>query len=114
MIRLACALFGRKVRPSYCFLSMYGPDGICPPHTDRPQSQFAIDVCVRSDGEWPIYINGSVYVSRPGEALAYSGVRQRHYRMPMARDGTCSYMDLVLFFFVPAERRGYSPAGGAR
>lgn len=97
------ALFGQPVKPSYCFLSMYGPDGVCPAHTDRPQCQFTVDLLVHADGKWPIYIEDKAYVAEPGDAVCYSGTGQRHYRKPMREDSDVTRMDLVFFHFVPTN-----------
>lgn len=54
----ASKLFGEKVKPSYCFLSMYEDDGICPLHIDRPQCRYTIDYLIRTTQKkpWPIHI----------------------------------------------------------
>lgn len=105
-VRFASEHFGRDLMPSYSFLSMYGPEGVCPIHTDRPQCQYTIDLCLRSDGEWPIYVDDEEFISKPGEALAYSGTGQVHYRKPMRENGTCKFMDLAFFHFVPTDWQG--------
>lgn len=55
---LASDIFGEPVKPSYCFLSMYKDNGICPLHVDRPQCRYTIDYLIRQDQEdaWPIHI----------------------------------------------------------
>jgi hypothetical protein len=112
-IALASETFGRPLKPSYCFLSIYGADGICPLHQDRPQCQFTIDLQVNADGEWPIYVRPTEgedpksYTLKPGEALCYSGTGQPHFRKAMKEDGAgCTYMDLAFFHFVPVEWQG--------
>jgi hypothetical protein len=112
LIKTAYEVFDRPLKPSYVFLSMYGPDGICPLHTDRPQCQFTIDLQVESDGQWPIFVDGEPYLLRDGEALAYSGTGQPHYRKRMS-DGismpnvkTPTFMNLAFFHFVPTNWMG--------
>lgn len=112
-VAMASDLFGQEVKPSYCFLSMYGPEGICPLHQDRPQCQFTIDLEIDADGEWPIYIRASEgedpkpYVLKPGEALCYSGTGQPHFRKAMKEDGkNCTFMNLAFFHFVPSTWQG--------
>lgn len=112
LIQRASELFCREVKPSYVFLSMYGPDGVCPLHTDRPQCQFTIDLQIESDGRWPIYIDGDPHILSDGEAIAYSGTGQPHFRAPMnsAKDreslGPCTFMNLAFFHFVPTNWMG--------
>lgn len=50
--------FGVRVKPSYCFLSMYKESGICPLHIDRPQCRYTIDYLIQitQDQPWPILI----------------------------------------------------------
>lgn len=106
-LNFASETFGRPVKPSYAFLSMYGPQGVCPLHQDRPQCQFTIDLQVNADGSWPIYIEDVPYILKPGEALCYSGTGQKHFRKPMKEDAKdCTYMDLAFFHFVPSEWQG--------
>jgi hypothetical protein len=126
-IRLACETFGTKVQPSYVFLSMYGPDGVCPPHTDRPQCLYTIDLAVNQDGTWPIYIGENQgttledckpFILQEGEAIAYSGVNNRHYRKSMNVDSEkilpgkektvvrATYTDLVFFHFADIRWQG--------
>ena len=103
---LANETFKQELKPSYCFLSMYGPEGICPPHTDRPQCQFTIDLLVSGGEEWPIYVEDKPYVLRPGEALCYSGTGQKHYRKPMKEDSKATFANLAFFHWVPEEWMG--------
>ena len=108
----ASEIFGERVKPSYVFLSLYGPDGICPPHTDRPQCKYTIDLLVAQDGSpWPIQIHKTqdpdserdTILLKPGEAVCYSGTGQRHYRDRMSETGPVvpSYANLAFFHFVP-------------
>ena len=106
LLDFAHKTFGVAVKPSYVFLSMYGPEGVCPLHTDRPQCQFTIDLQINSDGEWPIYVDGQPHVLKDGEALCYSGTGQPHFRKPMATDSTATKMDLAFFHFVPINWMG--------
>jgi hypothetical protein len=106
-IKAASELFGQPLKPSYVFLSMYGKEGVCPIHSDRPQCQFTIDLVVNMDAPWPIYVKDEPYVlEKEGDALAYSGTGQVHYRKPMTEDSKATYMDLVFFHFCPINWMG--------
>ena len=98
------------MKPSYNFLSMYGDDGVCPPHTDRPQCMLTIDVCVDQDATWPIYIKSDgafkSYTLTPGQALIYSGTYQEHYRKPMQEDSTATFCNMAFFHFVTEDFMG--------
>jgi hypothetical protein len=58
LVEFASSIFGEPVKPSYCFLSMYEDNGICPLHIDRPQCRYTIDYLIRQDQAepWPIHI----------------------------------------------------------
>ncbi len=108
LIGLADDVFQSQLKPSYVFLSMYGPEGICPLHTDRPQCQYTIDLQINSNGDWPININGEDYVLKDGEAIAYSGTKHPHFRKSMHAEKLrpCTKMDLAFFHFVPIDWMG--------
>lgn len=55
----ASRYFGEKVKPSYCFLSMYKDGGMCPLHIDRPQCRYTIDYLIEknTDQLWPICVS---------------------------------------------------------
>lgn len=59
---LASDIFGEKVKPSYCFLSLYEPGGQCPLHIDRPQCRYTIDYLIRQEtlGPWEIKIGNAM------------------------------------------------------
>lgn len=125
LIAIASKICGQQMKPSYVFLSMYGPHGVCPVHKDRPQCQFTMDLQINSDGDWPIYVDDKEYILKDGQALCYSGSNQEHYRLPMVCShkiiqhptysgevlnveiiNQISMMDLGFFHFVPADWQG--------
>jgi hypothetical protein len=103
---LACEVFHQPVKPSYSFVAMYGPDGVCPVHRDRPQCQFTIDLLLSGGEEWPIYIDDRPYILLPGEAVCYSGSGQTHFRKPMNKEGRAKFANLAFFHWVPATWAG--------
>ena len=62
LIELASYYFKEKVKPSYCFLSMYKQNGICPLHIDRDQCRYTIDYLISSTQKdpWPIHIGKQI------------------------------------------------------
>lgn len=106
LIALASMVFGTPVKPSYSFLSMYGKDGVCPPHKDRSPCQFTIDLQIESDGQWPIYIENEPFLLKDGEALCYSGTDQLHYRRSMQEIPGMTFMNLAFFHWVPTNWMG--------
>jgi len=98
------AWIGVKVKPSYCFTSMYFKgQGFCPEHVDRPQCKYTLDLCVNQNMPWPIKIAGREYIMDMGDAMLYSGTDHVHSRQPIQPDNYC---DLVFFHFVPVDFKG--------
>jgi hypothetical protein len=102
IVDFASKVFKQKVRQSYNFLSMYGRNGVCPYHTDRPQCKFTIDYCIDQDETWPIYIDNKEYNLEPNDAICYSGVDSPHFRKKIPG----FYCNLVFFHFVTDEFNG--------
>jgi hypothetical protein len=96
-------IFGEPVKPSYVFLSMYGDEGICPLHTDRPQCKYTADLCIDQKEVWPIMVSDEEYLLQPGEALCYSGTDHPHYRNRIQPGNFCN---LAFFHFVPVAFEG--------
>ena len=100
---LAERVSGLNVKPSYAFLSLYGADGICPKHTDRPQCVFTVDLCIEQREVWPLFVDGRPYLLNEGDALCYWGTEQAHWRERIQPGNHCS---LAFFHFVPSAFRG--------
>ena len=49
----ASEIFGKKVKPSYSFLSLYEKGGQCPLHIDRPQCRYTIDYLIQQEDKEP-------------------------------------------------------------
>ncbi len=45
LVGLASEAMGRRLEPTYNFLSLYNGDGACELHMDAPSATFALDVC---------------------------------------------------------------------
>ena len=48
---------GRKLRPTYTYLSSYTKDSDLPGHTDRADCEYTISFLVNKDVDWPIYLH---------------------------------------------------------
>ena len=88
------------VKKSYCFLSIYRDGGICPLHTDRPQCEYTIDVCISQREPWTIYVDGRPFDMQENDAVIYSGTQSPHYRNRIQEGNHCF---LVFFHFVPID-----------
>lgn len=102
LLDIAESTFNEKLKPSYCFLSMYGSEGVLIEHQDRDPCKYTIDYCINCDQDWDIYIDNKKYTSTPNNALCYSGTDQYHYRNKIKG----KFMNLVFFHFVPLDYKG--------
>jgi hypothetical protein len=91
---------GKPVKKSYCFLSIYREGGICPKHTDRPQCEYTIDLCVSQKQPWTIYVDDQPFDMQENEAVIYSGTNSPHYRNRLQEGNHCF---LVFYHFVDAD-----------
>ena len=122
---------GEHLEPAYNFLSLYGARGVCPPHMDSPEAKWTLDLCVNQSAPWPIYLSQvcpwpepeaeawrnedwedqvkrspslhfAPYTLQPGQALAFSGSSQWHYREAIPDAGGRQFCDLLFFHFIPS------------
>lgn len=118
---------GEPLEASYNFLSLYGPQGVCPLHMDAPLAKFTLDLCIDQSDAWPIHF-GPVgpwpkpgeyggdwemqireqlqgkqsFALMPGQAVLFSGSSQWHYRDAMPSGGSPrKFCDLLFFHFIP-------------
>ena len=95
---------GREVKPSYVFMACYAEGGRVPPHRDREQCRYTLDLCVTQEGPpWPLYVEGRPYVLAPNEALVYRGSEQTHHR---DEKPAATVAHLAFFHFVDATFAG--------
>lgn len=99
--------YGRKLKKSYCYLAMYGPNGMCERHVDRIQCQYSFDYCLTFDKPWPLFVeeNGQPqkFELEENSALIYRGTEQHHWR-EQRKEGEFCHM--IFFHFVPDEFEG--------
>jgi hypothetical protein len=107
------ALAGEPLKPSYVYLASYLSGAELKKHTDRPQCEFSVTLCLDFSPEpevatpWPIRLDtptGTVTVYQAlGDGLAYRGTRLPHYRYPL-REGQTSTS--IFFHYVRADFAG--------
>lgn len=104
VLKRAKELFGEDIKPSYSGVSLYCEDwSICPPHTDRPQCKYSLDLCLKHDEPWPIYVNDKKWTLQENEALVYSGTDHYHWR---DRVKAGNKVTMVFFHFVDSDFAG--------
>lgn len=121
-------LVGEPVEACYNFLSLYGSDGSCAIHMDAPSAKWTLDICIDQSKPWPIHFSELVpwpenwqapvggdwqeaiksshqfesHAMQAGEAIAFAGSSQWHYRNPMENASDDDFCTLLFFHFIPA------------
>ena len=103
------AIVGEAVKPSYVYLGSYLSGAELKKHTDRPQCEFSVTLCLDFSPEpdlatsWPIRLDtrgGAVKVYQAlGDGLVYRGTKVPHYRHALAE----GYTSTSIFFHYVAE-----------
>jgi len=107
------AIVGEAVKPSYVYLASYLSGAALPKHTDRPQCEFSVTLCLDFSPEpilatsWPIRLDtadGPVAVYQAlGDGLIYRGTTVPHYRDPLPPGHTSTS---IFFHYVPEHFSG--------
>jgi hypothetical protein len=130
LVDLASEAVGRRLEPTYNFLSLYNGEGVCELHMDAPSATFTLDLCIDQSTPWPIHSSRVVpwpvdfndhaegweqrikddpdnefrgHTMEPGKAIIFGGSSQWHYRDRIPNTGGTPYSHLVFFHFVPAQ-----------
>ena len=74
-----------KLIPTYSFFRLYKKGDKLPKHTDRPQCEISVSLCVGYIGEeqWPLFIQGTPVYLEPGDLAIYRGIELVHWREPL-------------------------------
>lgn len=112
--RLIKYITQEDVKTSYSFASAYEAGSAMPPHTDRSQCVYNVSVLLGAEpadvwlSEWPLMIEAkgkvNVVCLEHGDAVLYSGTRDKHWRDPMP--AKLSSVFGVFFHYVPASFTG--------
>ncbi len=103
------AVAGEPIKPSYVYMASYLSGAELKKHTDRPQCEFSVTLCLDFSPEpelatpWPIHLDTPVSTvtvyQALGDGLAYRGTRLPHYRYVLAEGQTSA----SIFFHYVAE-----------
>ena len=107
------AVAGVPVKPSYVYLASYLSGAELRKHTDRPQCEFSVTLCLDFSPEpaletpWPIRLDtadGTVRVYQAlGDGLAYRGTQVPHYRDVLGEGQTSTS---IFFHYVAQDFAG--------
>lgn len=107
------AVAGQPVKPSYVYFASYLSGAELTKHTDRPQCEFSITLCLdfspepASETSWPIRLQtpqGTVAVYQAlGDGLVYRGTSVPHYRSPLPAGRTSTS---IFFHYVAQDFQG--------
>lgn len=83
--------------PTYaCWSMYYEPSSRLPAHKDVNACTYTIDYCVRQLQPWDLYVEGNPYTLQEGQALAFMGEDQEHWR-PEFQPG--NVVEMIFFHY---------------
>jgi hypothetical protein len=71
-----------------------------PPHVDLNACTFTIDLQLDGNIDWELYVEGTPYLMRNGDALLYMGSDQMHWRPKYPSENIKSYLEMCFIHFV--------------
>lgn len=96
-------IFGKDVIETYGYTRHYAYDSerdSLHRHTDRPACEFSLTICLATNCSWPIFVadgpwrdrtlerpNALPYITQPGDAVAYFGCHELHWREKLVTPG---------------------------
>lgn len=88
---------------TYVHYSMYNhPLSNLIKHKDINACTYTIDLCISAETPWGIWVEGKEYVLNPGEAIAFMGEDQEHWRGPFP-DPYDNCVEMIFFHFAPKD-----------
>ena len=79
-------MLNKKLLPTYSFWRIYTKYSDLKKHTDRGSCEITASITIKSDLEWPIYIDGKKVIIKEGDAALYFGMELEHWREPYEGD----------------------------
>jgi hypothetical protein len=101
---LAKKLFNDEtLKTTYSHYSMYNhPLSNLIKHKDMNACTYTIDLCLSADTPWGIWIEEREYVLQPGQAIAFMGEDQEHWRGPFP-DPYDNCVEMIFFHFAKPD-----------
>lgn len=106
--------FSKTALPSYFIWFQYSPrhgTPMLPPHLDDNACTYTIDIQLRSNVSWSMYINGKEYLWEDGDALVYDGVNQLHWRPKFPGDKYSDYVEVFIAHYAEPDHWFFNKTG---
>lgn len=88
---------------SYCLYVKYqGNASRLEKHKDKNANNYLIDVCISEKTSWPIFIEGSKYVLKENQGLAFLPMEWEHWRSSFP-DPENNVVEIIMFYFCPKD-----------
>lgn len=89
------------LKTTYTHYSMYNhPLSNLIKHKDMNACTYTIDLCISAETPWGIWIEDKEYFLNPGQAIAFMGEDQEHWRGPFP-DPYDNCVEMIFFHFAP-------------
>lgn len=98
--RLAGLFNLERLKFKFCFYSHYTTEGVCPPHVDKKECTWSLNLCLHQPFSWPLFIDGNAYDLKDNEAVFYKGSELKHWRNKNDSGKEC---DVCVFLFEEQE-----------
>jgi len=91
-------ILDKELLHTYTYMTYYEPGAILYEHVDRPQSQYALNINIDKNSEWPIFLKHpeNNEISRidqnPGDAFIYKGSEVPHFRPRLKKGDSLQFM----------------------
>ena len=88
--------------PSYGFYAHYeGKNASLVKHKDNNACTYTVDICLYAKTSWGLFVDGREYMLDPGNALAFYGEDQEHWREKFPDPDTNEVGMLMLHYVEP-------------
>lgn len=77
------------------------------PHMDDSLGEVVFDCQIDSNIDWPIYVDGTEYLLKDGDALFFNGETSDHWR-PIREFSEGEYVQIVIFNLIPEDHWFYT------
>src|SRR5262249_53896621 len=104
LVPAARALFGSETLvPTYALFARYqGPNARLERHRDSNACTYTLDLCLEQRAPWALWVIDQPYTLLEGQALAFYGTAQEHWRNEFPDPNTNS-VSMIFYHFVEPD-----------